>query len=84
MKLLSSAKILVDNLFVCKRKSREGRTKTQQTWDFAGPYWVFCCEEYKATLRVNQVEAACFADNADEILLSGIKSKRQIKTKMVE
>jgi hypothetical protein len=65
-------------------ESREGRTKAAQARDFVGAGWVFGREGYKASLCVDQMEAACNTDNAYAFLLSSIKGKRQIKTEVVE
>lgn len=84
MKLRSSAEILAHTLFIYYPKSREDRTKAQQARDSLGASWIFGSFDHKATTRLNNVEGASAGSNAYEVLLSGIKGKRKIETKMVE
>lgn len=84
MKLRSSAKILAHTLFIYYPKSREGRTKAQQARDSLGTSWIFGSPDHELTTCLNKVERASAGGNADEILLSSIKGKRKIETKMVE
>lgn len=71
MKLRNSAAILPCYLFVCQGESREGRTKTEQAWDFACLARSRCRQGYKAALHAHAMEKACIEPDANEILLSG-------------
>lgn len=77
-------RILPDNLFLWQAKSREGRTQAEQARDLFGAHGLFCDQDYKAQIRINQMEAASTWYNKNEILLSSIKSECQAKTKVVE
>jgi hypothetical protein len=67
-----------------KGKGREDSTKAAQAWDCSGATGLFSPQADQAAPCVNSVENASIEHNANEILLSSIESKCQIKTKMVE